>query len=340
MRKKGIFLLLVTLSCTGFEKIMAQNLYMPADIRKAYKKGTRSMDGMPGKKYWQNKARYHIEIIANPPDRIIKGSEEIVYINNSPDTIRQPELKIYNNSHRPTLPREKEFSENYNTTGVQLASLQIDGKPYAGPLEELAYTSNTLVLEKPLLPGDSMKLSIKWQYPVSIQSDREGMIDKSTFFLAYFYPRIAVYDDYNGWDRIDFTEGHEFYSDFNDYTVTINVPKNFIVWGTGTLQQPEKLLQERYADRYKRSLTSDELVHIASKNEMAGKNVTVQNEQNSWTFTATAIPDMTFGISDHFVWDAASVVVDPQTQRRASVQAAYNDTAADFHHMVRYAGDA
>jgi hypothetical protein len=340
MRKKGIFLVLVTLSCTGFEKIMAQDLYMPADIRKAYKKGTRSMDGMPGKKYWQNKARYNIEIIANPPDRIIKGSEEIVYINNSPDTIRRPELKIYNNSHRPTLPREKEFSENYNTTGVQIESLQIDGKPYAGPLAELVYTSNTLVLEKPLLPGDSMKLSIKWQYPISIQSDREGMIDKTTFFLAYFYPRIAVYDDYNGWDRIDFTEGHEFYSDFNDYSVTIKVPKNFIVWGTGTLHQPEKLLQERYADRYKRSLTSDELVHIASKNEMAGKNVTVQNEQNSWTFTATAIPDMTFGISDHFVWDAASVVVDPQTQRRASVQAAYNDTAADFHHMVRYAGDA
>lgn len=339
MRKKGM-LLLIMLSCIGFEALQAQNLYMPADIRKAYKKGTRSMDGMPGKKYWQNKARYNIEIVANPPDRIIKGSEEIVYINNSPDTIRRPELKIFNNSHRSTVPREKDYSENYITTGVEIASLQIDGKPYGGPLQELVYTSNPLVLEKPLLPGDSMKLSIKWQYPLSVQSDREGMIDQSTFFLAYFYPRIAVYDDYNGWDRNDFTEGHEFYSDFNDYTVTIKVPKNFIVWGTGTLHHPELLLQERYADRYKRSLTSDELVNIVSKNEMAGKNVTVQNEQNSWTFTATAIPDMTFGISDHFVWDAASVIVDPQTQRRASVHAVYNDTAADFQQMVRYAGDA
>ncbi|RZS75206.1 M1 family metallopeptidase [Pseudobacter ginsenosidimutans] len=340
MRTNGLFLPLLILCCIGFSTIQAQNLYMPADIRKAYEKGTRSKDGMPGKNYWQNKARYNIEIIANPPDRNIRGSEEIVYINSSPDTIRKPELKIFVNSHRPTVPREKDYSPDYNTTGVKIESLLINGKPYTGSLESLEYTSNSLNLATPLMPGDSMRLSIKWQYPLSVQSDREGAIDPTTFFLAYFYPRIAVYDDYNGWDRQDFTEGHEFYSDFNDYTVTVKVPKNFVVWGTGTLHQPETLLQERFADRYKRSMTSDEVIRIASKDEMAGKKVTAQNEQNSWRFTATAIPDMTFAISDHYTWDASSVIVDPLTQRRASVQAAFNDTAADYHHMVRFAGDA
>lgn len=338
--QKGFLPLLMILLGTGMEQLNAQNLDMPADIRKAYTKGTRSKDGMPGPKYWQNKARYNIEITVNPPDRVIRGVEEIVYINNSPDTLRTPEMKIYNNSHRPTVPRERDYSSDYNTTGVQIESIQINGKPYAGSLDKMVYTSNSFKLEKPLPPGDSMRIAVKWNYPVSVQSDREGMIDKTTYFLAYFYPRIAVFDDYNGWDRNDFTEGHEFYNDFSDYTVTIKVPKNFVVWGTGTLQQPETLLQERFADRFKRSLTSDEVIRIASKNEMASREVTTQNAENKWKFTATHIPDVAFGISDHFVWDAGSVIVDPLTQRRASVQAVFNDTAADYHHMVRFAGDA
>ena len=55
----------------------AQPLYMPRDIQQAYKNGTRSMDGNPGKNYWQNHAQYNITITAMPPDRNIKGSETI-----------------------------------------------------------------------------------------------------------------------------------------------------------------------------------------------------------------------------------------------------------------------
>jgi Peptidase family M1 domain len=61
---------------------------------------------------------------------------------------------------------------------------------------------------------------------------------------------------------------------------------------------------------------------------------------NSWQFKANNIPDMTFGLSDHFVWDASSVVVDKTTGRRASTQAAYNDTAADYHYMAGFARHA
>ena len=67
------------------------------------------------------------------------------------------------------------------------------------------------------------------------------------------------------------------------------------------------------------------------------KSVTAQNDMNSWQFKATNIPDMTFGLSDHFAWDAASVVVDKTNGRRASTQAAYNDTAKDYHYMTQFA---
>ena len=186
-------------------------------------------------------------------------------------------------------------------------------------------------------PKESVQLSFEWHYDVSLQSGREGMIDSTTYFLAYFYPRVAVYDDYNGWDNMNFMDSHEFYSDFNDYDVTVHVPKNYIVWGTGTLQQPEKLLQPAILQRYNQSMISDATVHIATKEDLLNKKVTTQNEMNSWQFKATNIPDMAFGLSNHFVWDGCSVVVDDATGRRASAQAAYNDTAADYRHVAQYA---
>ena len=129
----------------------------------------------------------------------------------------------------------------------------------------------------------------------------------------------------------------EFYSDFNDYDVTVQVPKNYLVLGTGTLQHPELLLQPAALKRFNQSMSSDQTIHIATKEELTGSVVTTQNEQNAWSFKASDVPDMAFGISNHFNWDGASVIVDDQSGRRASVQAAYNDSAADFRHMVQFA---
>ena len=61
-------------------------------------------------------------------------------------------------------------------------------------------------LDKPLPPGASINLDINWHYQVSEQSGREGATDSTIFFLAYFYPRVAVYDDYEGWDTMTFTD--------------------------------------------------------------------------------------------------------------------------------------
>src|SRR5205823_5060381 len=80
----------------------------------------------------------------------------------------------------------------------------------------------------------------------------------------------------------------------------------------------------------------DEIIHVANRQELESKSVTKQNATNTWIWKTNDITDMTFGLSDHFVWDASSVVVDNSTHRRASVQAAFNDTSADFHHMVEF----
>lgn len=330
---------IILLAATGFCFLAAgaQSLFVSRDMEAAYKKGTRSLDGRPGKNYWQNKGVYKIDITAMPPSRTIKGKETITYINNSPDTLRNPVIKLFLNIHKPGAPRNGGAAADYLTSGVHVDKFEVDGQTRPFRNGDFVFTNVATRLPKPLLPHQSVQLAFEWHYDVSLQSGREGMIDSTTYFLAYFYPRVAVYDDYNGWDKMEFMDSHEFYSDFNDYDVTINVPKNFIVWGTGTLQQPEKLLQPAILQRFNQSLVSDATVHIATKEDLLKKNVTTQNEINSWQFKATNIPDMAFGISDHFVWDGCSAVVDDATGRRASAQAAYNDTAADYHHVAQFA---
>ena len=105
------------------------------------------------------------------------------------------------------------------------------------------FTWKRVALPSPLAPHDSVRLAVDWHYEISKEANREGMIDSTTYYLAYFYPRVAVYDDYEGWDTMDFTDLQEFYSDFNDYDVTIRAPANFVVWGTGTLRTADAVLQ-------------------------------------------------------------------------------------------------
>jgi hypothetical protein len=309
---------------------------MSKDIKKTYKNETRSSDGRPGKNYWQNHGRYIIDITAMPPDRNIKGKETIVYFNNSPDTLNNQNIKLFLNIHKPGAPRNGGASPDYLTPGMQIDSFAVNGEKRPFKNDATVFTNTGVRLPKPLLPHDSVTLSFEWHYEISLQSGREGMIDSTTYFLAYFYPRVAVYDDYNGWDKMQFMDSHEFYSDFNDYTVSIHVPKNYIVWGTGTLQKPESLLQPPFLNRFTESLTSDLVMRVVTKEDLAAKNVTVQNAMNTWQYIASNIPDMAFGLSDHYLWDASSVVVDDATQRRASAQAAYNAKAADYQHVAKF----
>jgi hypothetical protein len=309
---------------------------MPRAVAQAYAKGTRSPDGRPGPRYWQNRGRYTIEVTAAPPDRTIRGTEQITYVNNSPDTLKNLVFKLFINIHRPGAPRDGGASPDYLTPGVQIDRFAVNGAATPWQNDERYFTWHPVRLAAPVLPHDSVRLAFDWHYEISREAGREGMLDSTTYYLAYFYPRVAVYDDYNGWDTMDFTDQQEFYSDFNDYDVTLHVPANYVVWGTGTLLNPETVLQPDALRRYQASFTSDTTIRVATPADLAAHRVTAQNATNAWHFRASDIPDMTFAISNQYDWDAASVLVDDAAHRRASVQSAYADTAADFHYMVQF----
>jgi len=311
-------------------------LYTPRAVARAYREGTRAVDGRPGPNYWQNHGRYTIAIHVAPPARTLTGTEQITYFNDSPDTLRTLVFRLIANIHKPGAPRAFPAGDDYLTSGVHVDSFTVNGAPRPWGDDAQIYTLHGVRLAAPLAPRDSVRLGVSWHYDLSQVSNREGMLDSTTAFIAYFYPRVDVYDDYDGWDGTVFTDLQEFYSDFNDYDVSVTVPANFIVWGTGTLADPEAVLAPEFADRLKASMTSDETVRIATPEDLAARRVTRPDGDHTWRFTATHVPDMTFAVSDHYDWDGGSVVVDSATGRRAGVQAAYNDTAADYHHMVQF----
>jgi hypothetical protein len=331
---RPILTLLLILS--SLLSLQSQSLYTPRDIKQAYKNGTRSIDGRPGPRYWQNYGRYDITVTALPPDRTIQGTETIVYTNNSPDTLPVLDFRLIGNIHKAGAARYGSEDSTYLTPGVTIDTWSENGQAKTWHNGAADGTWKMVRLLTPLKPHDSVRLDISWHYLVSLKSNREGIIDSTTYYLAYFYPRVAVYDDYNGWDQMDFTDLQEFYNDFNDYTLHVKVPKNFIVWSTGELQNPDAVLTPSYARALAASLKSDEIVSIAKPAEIAKGKVTTPNAINTWIWTAGNVSDMALGLSDHYAWDASSVVVDDATGRRASVQAAYNDTAKDFHHMVEF----
>ncbi|MEP7037214.1 MAG: M1 family metallopeptidase [Acidobacteriota bacterium] len=332
MRKNIVSVFFILFACVN---IYAQQLYMPRNVQRAFRNETRAADGLPGKHYWQNTAHYNISISVAPPNRTVTGTEEITYTNNSPNALENIVFRLTLNSHSPEAPREEEISADYLTSGVHIDEYRENGK-VKNWKQQTGSTWQAVKLDQKLTSKNSIKLSFKWHYDVSVKSGREGAIDTTTFFLAYFYPRVAVYDDIDGWDTQNFTEGHEFYNDFCDYNFEFNVPKNYVVWATGDLLNADETLQPKIAERLKKSMTSDDVINIAALDELKNNSVTAQKDKITWKWKADNVTEIALALSDHYIWDGGSVVVDKSTNRRASVQSAYNVEAKDFQKMVEY----
>ncbi|CAA7390085.1 M1 family metallopeptidase [Chryseobacterium fistulae] len=311
-------------------KISAQELYMPRNIKKTYENGTRDASGAPGKNYWQNRGVYNVDVKVDANTKIISGKETILYFNNSPYDLPELAIRFVNNLHKPQAPRSGFVSKDFLSSGLEIKSFSVNGEKYHINSDDWG-TVEKVKLNSALKSKSKSEIKIEWEYPLSVQSGREGQIDPETFFVAYSYPRISVYDDYNGWDILPHSDRQEFYNDFNDYTFAITAPRNYVVWATGDFLNPEDVLQSTYLKRYKASLKSDKVIHVANEHEMKSGNVTKQNKWNVWKFKANHISDFCFALSNHYVWDAASVQL---KTKRASVQAGYKAGTKDYEQYV------
>jgi len=332
-----IFIVIVALPCFGL--LGQQELYMPRNIQSAYEDGTRSFDGKPGDNYWQNSSDYKIKVEVDPQENLLTGSEAITYYNNSPDTLTRIVIRLYQDILKKGGARDWPLPSESVHEGVQISKVIIAGKEVDMEDRKNFNRSGTnllITLNEALPPNSQLYLSIDWNVYISDKVKiRMGAYDSTSFFIAFWYPQVAVYDDIDGWDRYNYSGQQEFYNDFSNFDVEIKVPNTFAVWGAGELQNPDELLNEKYLERYNLAHQSEDVVRIVKEEDLIEGNIFNNlNEFNTWKYKADYVTDFPFALSDHYLWDGVSVIADSTTDRRVFVDAAYKIESEDFYDVA------
>lgn len=302
--KLPIILLLLTLNLYG-----QTNLYMATEFKKAYENKTRAYDGSPGENYWQNSSAYTISAAIEPGTWKIKGSESIVYTNNSPDSLRTIIIKTYPNHYKKGSARAEQVPLETLTDGMILTDFTINKVPVS--LKDNPnirnYSTYTMVrLATPIPSGSSITLDVNWTTEMpSTYVNRIGAYDQNSAFVGYWYPQIGRYDDIDGWDRMEYLASQEFNTDFADFNVKIKVLSGYNVWATGTLQNPDKVLTAEELQRYTKAKTSRSAITIVS-----GTTSPIKSEgEETWHYTASNVKDFAFGVSNTFKWISNTVTI-------------------------------
>ncbi len=335
------YLIIISLLCSGSFSIssFSQSLYIPLEFEAAYEDGTRSLDGKPGADYWQNKSDYKINVTLNPEAGFIKGSATITYYNNSPDTLDRIVFRLYQNLNKKGTEKDFAFTKDEYTDGMVLSSLTINKKNYDVKSDTSLENTGTNLLVKNLAipPKKQTTVSVSWEFKIPKENTvRMGQYDSTTFFIAYWYPQIAVYDDIDGWDMVEYTGQTEFYNDFNNYDVNITVPNYYGVWATGNLMNAEQVLGPHILGRYNEAMISNKVVNIIKANDYLLKMAVFNNtnETNTWHFSAAGVPDFTFGSAANYLWDG---MMADGLNKKVFVSAAYNPASLDFYEVCEVA---
>lgn len=317
------------------QSILAQTtLPIPRNIQKAFDKGTRSMNGKPGNNYWQNHASYDIAVNFQPSTRLVSGTEEIKYTNNSPDTLKMVVFKLYPNIYKKGSPRLMNIQGDDITDGVQIEKILADDEK----IDEKKYSisaTNMMVRIKPLAPGQSINFNIGFSYTLNKKSHiRTGEVADGAYFIAYYFPRIAVYDDIDGWNLNPYLGTQEFYNDFCHFKTSITVPGNYIVWATGDLKNAADLFESKYLQRINQAETGEAIIDIIDSNDVINGGIIKPANSHTWIFEADNVTDAVFAISNHYVWQSSSLVVDKATGRRTRVDAVFNPKHKDYFYVA------
>lgn len=311
-------------------------LTLPRNLPAAYEKGTRTSSGQPGSKYWQNTGNYTFDINFNPDTRLLTGKVHIEYINNSPNTLQHILFKLYPNIYKKGSIRMMSVMPSDITDGVRISSFICNGTTIDSNKLSIDGT-NMMVSVSPLATGDTARFAIQYAYTLNKTSHiRTGEIEPGAYFIAYFFPRIAVYDDIDGWNREPYTGLQEFYNDFGSFKAAITVPVNFVVWATGELANCNEVLNDTYCQRLQQAEQQDGIINIIDSADLQQKNITRQNATNTWKFSASKVTDFAFAVSDHYVWKSTSVVADGATKRRTRVDAVFNPAHKDYNEVVDF----
>jgi hypothetical protein len=299
----------------------------------------RTGSGAPGPAYWQQRADYVINVEVDDNTQLLTGSETITYYNNSPETLRYLWLQLDQNIFGPdnltdqtntgtvrdSLPTAylgyvsgitvSDYKGGYNIKSVKDAS----GKPLPTTINK---TMMRVDLPTPMKTGDKFVFSIDWSYTEYNRQNFSGRGGYEYFpedgnylyTFAQWFPRMCVFDDYEGWQNKQFFGLGEFALTFGNYRVRITVPSDHVVGATGTIQNLNEVLSKTELERYEKAKTSfDKPVVIVTEEEARKKEKTKSTKKSTWEFYAENVRDFAFAHSRKFIWDAQAVKLNDKT---------------------------
>ena len=290
----------------------------------AVENGTRTTSGRPGPAYWQQWTDYELTATLRPAERRLYGRGRIVYHNRSPDSLSALYLHLMQNVHavgamrnRPQLVTGGIVLSRVVAGGAEL-TLQSSQRPPEDedelpPGYAVRGTILRVILSEALQPGESVELELDWTFQIPSRGggNRMGWNGDDLFFIAYWYPQMAVYDDVVGWQIDPFLGAAELYTGFGSYDLTVEVPAGWLVLASGALQNPEEVLDPTVLARLRQAEGSDSVVHVVREGDLEAKQATRPNVGGplAWRFHADTARDVSFSATRASLWDAARTPV-------------------------------
>ncbi|MDT0646143.1 M1 family metallopeptidase [Zunongwangia sp. F260] len=292
----------------------------------------RAASGAPGPAYYQNQADYKMNIVLDDENTRLDGEEVITYHNNSPEELTYLWVQLDQNIRRkdaPALEKDpsgmtpvstpgrfvSQYLEEPFDGGFNIEEVSSNGQPLDYTINE---TMMRIDLPEPLKSGDNYTFTIKWWYNINnhvTNRARSGYEyfpedDNRAYVIAQFFPRMAVYNDVEGWQNMQFWGSGEFALPFGDYEVNITVPADHIMEATGELQNRKQVYSREMMNRYEQAKKSfDKPVMIVTQEEAEKAEQGMTSKTKTWTYKADMVRDFAFSTSRKFLLDMMAVDV-------------------------------
>jgi hypothetical protein len=280
----------------------------------------RTGSGAPGPAYWQNRADYKINVALNEAEKTITGDVEITYKNNSPEALEFIWLQLDQNSFNT----ESRGGKTTAITGGRFGNMGFNGGDAIKSVsvqqgKDKAVEANFVVTDTRMqirlanavkAKGDVIKIKIAYSFKIpEYGSDRMGTLETKNgivYEMAQWYPRVAVFDDIEGWNVLPYLGAGEFYLEYGDFDYAVTVPWDHIVVGSGELVNPAEVLTAEQRKRLADAAKSDQTVMIRTAEEVTNPSSRPkQSGTLTWKFHCTQARDVAWASSKAFVWDAA-----------------------------------
>ena len=304
----------------------------------------RTASGAPGYEYTQQKVDYVMDIVVDEDKNLLTGNESITYHNNSKDYLEYLWVQLDQNMRAPDSKTPLAKSEDLgNTTFNDPVTFTKNNltksADFGFKIKEvnnstggsLSYTVNRTMmrinLPQPIAPGNTFEFSIRWNYLINnsvTDGGRSGFElfpdGNKNFTIAQFFPRLAVYDNVEGWQNMQFWGRSEWALEFGDYDVKITVPADHIVDATGELLNEKKVLTKEQRVRFDKARTSfKDPIFIVTQEEAEKAEKLKSKKSKTWHFNAKNVRDFAFASSRKYIWDAMAVNINGKTVMAVSL---------------------